>query len=191
MFPLSVGATPQGAVIEIRVFEEGHAEALFRLIEANRVSLSQWLPWLDWANLAADTAAHIRHSHERYRHDNGFAAGIWIDGQLGGSIGLHAIDPRHRSSSIGYWLSENFRGSGTMTQACRAIVGVAFEHYRLHRIEIRCATGNAKSCAIPERLGFTYEGILREAEWLYDHFVDLKIYSMREQDWDDGAIRLT
>jgi ribosomal-protein-serine acetyltransferase len=77
-----------------------------------------------------------------------------------------------------------------MTAACRAVVTEAFEHYGLHRIEIRCATKNHKSRAIPQRLGFVQEGILREAEWLYDHFVDLVVYSMLEQDWPGRTGRL-
>lgn len=188
MFPISV-ATPQGAAIQIRIFEEHHAEELFHLIEANRPSLRQWLPWLDWSLLPADTAQHIRQSYDRYKESNGFSAGIWVDGKLGGAIGLHAIDTLHRSSSIGYWLSKEFRGGGVMTEACRAVVEYVFAHYHLHRVEIRCATGNTKSCAIPQRLGFSYEGTLREAEWLYDHFVDLAVYSMLEQHWTTPAAR--
>jgi ribosomal-protein-serine acetyltransferase len=182
MFPISAGSTSRGA-LEIRLFEEHHADGLCQLIDSNRASLREWLPWLDWSHTPADTAEHIRLSLERYRESNGFSAGIWIDDKLAGAIGLHAIDSRHRSSSLGYWLSENYRGSGAMTLACRAVVTAAFRHYNLHRIEIRCATGNKKSCAIAERLGFTREGVLREAEWLYDHFVDLNVYAMLEQDW--------
>ena len=183
MFPIPAGTTPRGESIEIRLLEEQHADELFRLIDANRASLRQWLPWLDWSTSTADTADHIRLSYERYLQFNGFSGGIWIDGKLGGAVGLHAIDARHRSSSIGYWLGQNLRGGGAMTRACRAVVNAAFSHYHLHRIEIRCATGNQKSCAIARRLGFAYEGTLREAEWLYDHFVDLEVYSMLEQDW--------
>ncbi|HEY3840427.1 MAG TPA: GNAT family protein [Bryobacteraceae bacterium] len=182
MFPISAGVVPEGA-IDIQMFEEEHALELFQLIERNRTSLRQWLPWLDCTNVLADTVDHIRVSKKRFEESNGFSAGIRINGTLCGAIGLHAIDPRHRSSSIGYWLTEGLQGRGVMTKACRAVVGAAFEHYGLHRIEIRCATGNNKSCAIPERLGFQYEGTLREAEWLYDHFVDLRVYSMLEQDW--------
>jgi ribosomal-protein-serine acetyltransferase len=183
MFPISAGTLPSQEPIRVHLFEEHHADVLYQLIDRNRASLRQWLPWLDWSHSRADTAEHIRQSQERYKDSNGFSAGIWIGDQLAGAIGLHAIDARHRSSSIGYWLSEDYRGSGAMTQTCRAVISAAFIHYRLHRIEIRCATGNRKSCAIPERLGFTYEGKLREAEWLYDHFVDLHVYSMLEQDW--------
>ena len=35
----------------------------------------------------------------------------------------------------------------------------------------------------PERLGFTYEGTLRDKEWLYDHFVDSAVYSMLDDEW--------
>ena len=42
---------------------------------------------------------------------------------------------------------------------------------------------NKRSCAIPQRLGFSQEGILRQSEWLYDHFVDMAVYGMLAQDW--------
>ena len=188
MFPISAGTTPEGA-IAIEIFEEKHAEELFQLIECNRASLRQWLPWLDMSIVVGDTLDHIRVSKKRFEEADGFSAGIRIGGKLCGAIGLHAIDPRHRSSSIGYWLAGGTRGRGIMTKACEAVVAAVFDHYHLHRIEIRCATGNKKSCAIPERLGFQYEGTLREAEWLYDHFVDLRVYSILEQEWRAQADR--
>src|SRR3712207_6857835 len=49
--------------------------------------------------------------------------------------------------------------------------------FRSNRVSIACATENKKSCAIPERLGFRREGVQRQAEWLYDHFVDHVIYA--------------
>jgi ribosomal-protein-serine acetyltransferase len=55
--------------------------------------------------------------------------------------------------------------------------------YGLHRIEIRCATGNTRSAAIPLRLGFTEEGTLHEAEWLYDHWVDLRVFALVDVNW--------
>ena len=64
------------------------------------------------------------------------------------------FDPRHRNSSIGYWIDGASEGRGIMTRACRAMVSEGFHHYGLHRIEIRCATGNNRSASIPRRLGF-------------------------------------
>ena len=80
MFPISAGATADGAGIEIHIFEEAHAQELSLQIEANRRSLREWLPWLDWSNGVADTVEHIRGSRQRYEDSNGFSAGIWIAG---------------------------------------------------------------------------------------------------------------
>ena len=57
------------------------------------------------------------------------------------------------------------------------------EELGLHRVEIRCGTGNLRSCAIPRRLGFTSEGVAREAEWVNDSWVDLFVWWMLEADW--------
>ena len=109
--------------------------------------------------------------------------GIWAGGTLCGAIGLHPFDERHRSSSIGYWVDCGHEGRGIVTHACRAIVSEGFSEYGLHRIEIRCATGNDRSAAIAKRLGFIHEGVLREAEWLHDHWVDLNVFGMLQNVW--------
>ena len=70
-----------------------------------------------------------------------------------------------------------------MTEACRIYTCHAFATWNLNRVEIRCAVENRRSRAIPERLGFQSEGTIREAEWLYDHFVDHVIYGMLASDW--------
>jgi ribosomal-protein-serine acetyltransferase len=51
---------------------------------------------------------------------------------------------------------------------------------------IACGVENKRSQAIPQRLGFTHEGTARQAEWLYDHFVDHQIYSLLRSDVDDS-----
>jgi len=70
-----------------------------------------------------------------------------------------------------------------MTKACIAMIHHIFNDLHLNRVEIRCAVLNSKSRAIPERLGFSQEGTIREAEWLYDHFVDHIVYSLLAREW--------
>jgi ribosomal-protein-serine acetyltransferase len=50
-------------------------------------------------------------------------------------------------------------------------------------VEIHCATGNRKSCAIPERLGFRLEGLLREAHFVNGRYDDLNVYAMLASEW--------
>ena len=114
----------------------------------------------------------------------GFQCGIWFHGILAGVIGFHGLDWMNRNVEIGYWLGEEFQGHGIITKACHALVDYAFDEYKLNRVQIRCATGNKKSNAIVERLDFINEGTTRQAEFLYDHYVDLFVYGMTSDVWE-------
>jgi len=70
-----------------------------------------------------------------------------------------------------------------MTKACESFIDYAFNDFKLNRVEIRCAENNFKSRAIPQRLGFTKEGLIRDSEWLYDHYVDHIVYGMLAIEW--------
>ncbi len=169
---------------ELRLLEEQHEEELFALTNQNRQYLREWLPWLDNNKSLEDTEEFIRDSLEQFRSNNGFQLGIWSQGELAGVIGYHKIDWVNRATSIGYWLGARFQGKGLMTRACRALTSYAFKELKLNRVEIRCAVKNRKSRAIPIRLGFKEEGVIREAEWLYDRFVDHVVYGMLRSEWE-------
>jgi ribosomal-protein-serine acetyltransferase len=70
-----------------------------------------------------------------------------------------------------------------MTRSCRAIITYLFNELKLNRVEIRAAEFNMKSRSVPERLGFVQEGIVRQEEWINDHYVDHVIYGMLAKDW--------
>lgn len=170
-------------IAELRILEKHHADNLFALTDRSRGHLRQWLPFVDGTKSVDNTKKFIESGLRQFAEHNGFHAGIWVDGQIAGCVGFHQINWPNRKTSIGYWLGETFQGRGLMTSACRVLTDYALTELKLNRVVIECATENAKSRAIPERLGFTAEGTLRDAEWLYDHFVDHVIYSMLARDW--------
>ena len=169
---------------DLRLLQPYHAEALFALTDANRAHLRTWLPWLDHVKSVADSENFIKGVMRQFGENNGFQTGIWYQDQLAGVIGYHAIDWTNRSTALGYWLGESFQGHGLMTRAARALTTYALVDLSLNRIDIRCALGNRRSCAVAVRLGYTHEGIVRQAEWLYDRFVDHNVYAMLAQDWE-------
>ena len=59
----------------------------------------------------------------------------------------------------------------------------------VNRIEIRVRPDNVLSRAIPERLGFTQEGILRQKVRDADGWSDLVVYALLKGEWDrqEGA----
>jgi len=168
---------------ELRTIEERDAPAIFALTNANRLYLRQWLPWVDSTRSIEDTHAFIRTLNIQRTSNGCFGCVILYKRQVVGTISFHLIDWSNRRVEIGYWLGAAFQGKGLMTKACKAMVAYAFDEWKLNKVEIRCATGNTPSCAIPQRLGFILEGIIRQAEWLYDHYVDLKVFGMLESEW--------
>ena len=159
------------------------ASELFELTDRNRGYLRQWLPWLDNITRTEGARAFIRAAQAQASQNNGTQLAIRVEGRIAGIVGHHQIDWRNRHTSLGYWIGESLQGRGLVTAATAALLGHAFDDARLNRVEIRCAEGNTRSRAIPQRLGFREEGLLHEAEWLYDHFVDHIVYGMLARDW--------
>ena len=176
-------SAPVGEGLELRLLEPRHAETLFNLIDENREHLGYWFPWVEGTKTVEDSEEFIRGRLEQFAKGNGFVAGIWVDGELAGDIGLHYISPLFRSTEVGYWLGAEYEGRGIMTKTCRHLITYLFEELKLNRIEIRCAETNRRSCAIPERLGFRLEGKLRGMGYTQDGLTDHLIYGLLADEW--------
>ena len=166
----------------LRLAERRDADELAALIAANRDHLSRWMPWAAASDLDS-TKAFIDLTLAQIANDDGFQTAMVRDSRIIGMVGFHGVDWAHRSTSVGYWLAEEQQGRGTMTRAVRALVEHAFTTWELHRVEIQAATGNPRSQAIPIRLGFTREGVLRGVEKVGDRYLDHVVFGMLAPEW--------
>ena len=170
---------PQLDALGLRPLEKTDAPELHALVEANREYLARWVPWAA-AQQLADTEKFIAETQDQLARNDGFQLCIAPEGPIVGMVGFHSVSWGNRSTSIGYWLSEDHQGRGIMTTAVRALVSHAFDEWNLHRIEIDCAPANHRSRAIPERLGFREEATLRETELIGNHYLDSVVYGLLE-----------
>ncbi len=176
--------------VYLQLLEERHAAEVFSLVDRDRAYLREWLPWVDATQTQDDTLSFIRSSLEQFAANKGFVAGIWTERQFCGVIGTHQLDWLNRKGEIGYWLGRFFQGKGIMTAACRAVVTHLLCEMDLNRVTIHCASGNNKSCSVAIRLGFTEEGLVREAQLLHGLFHDLRRFAMLKKDWKPASSRL-
>jgi len=168
-----------GDGIEVRFLEPGDAEDVFAVIDANRDRLRPWMPWVDPTLGPDDTRAFIERVRASGTEDG---LGIYVDGSFVGGIGLR-LDEVNGDSEIGYWIGAAHEGRGLVTRACRALIDRAFGDLGLHRVTIRVAPDNARSRAIPERLGFREEGVTREAGRSALGHHDLVVYGLLDREW--------
>lgn len=168
----------------MKLLEPQDSDKLYQLIDSSREHLRQWLPWVDQNTTVEHSRQFIQHTLDQFASNNGFTAGIWYQGALAGIIGFHKIDWSNRSTSLGYWLGEEYTGLGLMQKAVSKSLDYAFLELRLNRVEIRSAIGNVRSRRIPEKLNFTHEGTIRQAEKLVYGYVNHNVYGMLLEEWE-------
>jgi len=168
------------------------APKLFALIDASRPYLRQWLNWVDATESVEDIRTFIQSGLDQAANGHGPVCCITHDNAIVGICGFKPINKKSRAAELGYWLAESVTGRGMMTRCVKTLLDYGFRELSLNRIELRAAAGNDRSRGVAKRLGFKEEGVLRDVEWLYDHYVDQVVYSMLKREWvseqDDGQL---
>jgi ribosomal-protein-serine acetyltransferase len=162
---------------------ECDVEEIYAVVRENLEQLKLWMPWAT-NDYSIDSAREfIKRNLTEYAENGSFSASIILEEKFVGGIGFHNLDLKNKSAHIGYWLAKEAQGKGIMTRCCRILFDYLFNEVGLNRIQINCNIENAKSRAIPERLGFQLEGIQRQVEWLHNEFRDWAIYAMLAEEW--------
>jgi ribosomal-protein-serine acetyltransferase len=167
---------------ELRLWEAGDAAELTEVVAANRDHLATWMPWAETYGFQ-DSVEFLDLKRLQLEAHDGLEAALVLDGEIAGGVGFHRVDWVNRSTSIGYWLAADAQGRGLMTAAVTALLDYAFFEWELHRVIIEVIVGNERSQAIPERLGFRQEAILREAKLVRGSHEDTRLYAMLAPEW--------
>ena len=154
------------------------ASDIFQLTDSNREYLRQWLPWLDDVTEVNHTRVFLEEQMMRFAKGEALHATIFYLGEIVGVVGFNTIDDKSKIGYIGYWLAESYNGKGIMSACVSDLIKIGRRYYALTEIDIRCATLNKRSRAIPERLGFNHKETLIRAECLYGRWVDHEVYGL-------------
>jgi len=173
----------------LRPLSERDCLRLFKAVDENRAHLRRFMGWLDSTRSVADISAFRARCIAQEQDGSALHRILEHDGQVAGVISLNQIDPFNRRAELGYWISRHLEGHGLCRRACVALMEYAFTELDLNRLSLAAAVENRRSRALAERLGFTLEGIRRESEWLYDHYVDHALYGLLQRDFMRSTAR--
>lgn len=106
-------------------------------------------------------------------------------GIIVGHISLGAIDRVNRSARVGKVLvgSSSDRGKGMGQAMMKAVLKIGFEDLRLHRISLGVFDFNEQAIRSYEKVGFTREGLLRDARKYKECYWNLVEMSILEDEW--------
>lgn len=107
--------------------------------------------------------------------------------QLIGSCGFHHFDRGFHRAETGYALHRAHWGKGIMTEAESAILTYGFTEMGLHRVEAVIDIANVRSKDLLLKLGFTYEGNLRQRYHFRDRFEDEHYFGLLKDEWHPPA----
>ncbi len=161
----------------LRQHDPSLADIMFRCVDEERERLRVFLPWVDGTRTAEDTRAYIQKTRDGHADGTQVGYGLFDPrtGEYMGNAGMHAIQWEHRCIELGYWILGRFEGKGHMSEAVRLLERACFD-LGFHRVEIRCSSANARSAAIPRRLGYTLDGTLRENAIEHGQYRDTLVF---------------
>ncbi|HEY2481197.1 MAG TPA: GNAT family protein [Caulobacteraceae bacterium] len=143
-----------------RVVEWMDIEPLSHIDEARAI--------IDWAKSQRALGSGLRWSI-RVRRTGAFV----------GTCGYNRITlERGRRGEIAYDLTGRWQGRGVMAAVLPATVEFGWNRLGLHRLEAFVTPGNARSCALLERHGFTREGVLAGYGFWKGRYFDQIVYGL-------------
>ena len=171
--------------VRLELTAEKHAKLLYNAINNNREHLSVFLPWIKNMQSVNDFSNYIKNCELLYRQEKEVSFVIILNEKPVGRIGLHHLNLQNKIGAIGYWLTKDAEGQGIISKSCKKLIDYGFNELGLNRIEIKCASENNKSQAIPQRFNFMKEGIMRQAEFVNENFLDIILYSILKKEWTE------
>ena len=182
----------KGERIELRILEPTFdlAKMIYQSINENREYL---LPWMRWASKKImgkpeDSFKYLISSKEERKKGLKYDYGIFLEDEYLGNIGIFDISGEDKSGEIGYWLKKSASGKGYMNESVKLIEDEFFDGDALNRIMIRCDEDNKPSANVAKRLGYVFEGIIRNEKYseTRGQFINYMVFSKLKKEWKKG-----
>lgn len=186
----TIGSPPAelvGPRIRVRPIEERDAPAVFEATDEARAYLAPWMHWPQHHRTLNETQATIRDAHMRWLHRDHFSMGIFdrAEETFLGSIALSVEEARIPSFDLSYWIKPDAEGQGYISEAVRLVTACAFDRLGARRVAIYCDPRNTRSARVAERLGFAFEGRLRQDALTPDGAVrDTLAFAMIREEYE-------
>jgi RimJ/RimL family protein N-acetyltransferase len=113
-------------------------------------------------------------------------AELAASGRLVGDVVLFFHSAKHAAGEIGYVFHPDVAGQGYATEACAAVLNVAFDArdgLGLHRVVARMDARNLASARLASRLGMRQEAHHRSSEMFKGTWADTVVYALLADEW--------
>jgi len=153
----------RGKRVIVRPYRDEDADDLQAAVAESRDHIRPWLPFADFHRTVEESLVWIIEQRARWILRENMNCAI-VDAQTGRYLGGTGLHPRGWSIpafEIGYWLRSSTEGKGYMTEAVQLLTDFAFDTLGAKRVMIQCDEANIRSANVARRLGYKFEGLIR------------------------------
>jgi RimJ/RimL family protein N-acetyltransferase len=182
--PFELGGPIATSRLRLRPFVAGDLDALFAY--QSRDDVTQHLQWSSRSRDEVQEALERKIAATAIRKEGDFlalAAELASTGEIVGDVVLGLESEEHRTGEIGYIVHPDHHGHGYATEAGRAVLRVAFEDLRLHRVTGRLDARNVASARVLEKLGMRREALQVENELVKGEWQSELVYAILDREW--------
>jgi [ribosomal protein S5]-alanine N-acetyltransferase len=146
--------------------------------------VSKYVTWETHKTLS-DTKQFVEFVLGQYENGKVAPWGIQYkeNGKFIGTIDFVSWNIPHQFAEIGYVLSQDYWGKGIGTEAANELISFGFQYMDLVRIQARCFVENIGSERVMEKVGMSFEGIIRKGMLVKGKHWDLKMYSILKEEY--------
>jgi RimJ/RimL family protein N-acetyltransferase len=173
----------------LRPFAPDDLEALYAY--QSRSDVARYLYWEARSIDEVRTSLGLKIASTRLTAEGdalSLAVVLTTTGEMIGDFILMNLSEEHRSAEIGFIIHPDDHGRGYATEAGRAVLGVAFEDYGLHRVIGRTEARNAASARVLQKLGMRQEAHLVENEFVKGEWQSELGFAILDREWH-GSVR--
>ncbi|HEX2805992.1 MAG TPA: GNAT family protein [Kineosporiaceae bacterium] len=163
--------------VTLRVWNEGDVEAILAACQDHDIQRWTRVPVPYLLDHATGLVRHYAPQLWQSRQGMSLAVAASDGDELLGSCGLVAVDAENLVGEVGYWLAPWARGRKMAQRAVGLLCQWAVTDGGLARLELYVEPGNGPSRAVAEKLGCTFEGLLRSKTLLHGVRRDLALYA--------------
>jgi RimJ/RimL family protein N-acetyltransferase len=185
--PFELGGPIETSRLRLRPFVAGDLDALFAY--QSRDDVTRHLYWGSRSRDEVQEALERKIAATAIRTEGDFlalAAELASTGEIVGDVVLGLVSEEHRTGELGYIVHPDHHGHGYATEAARAVLRVAFEGLRLHRVTGRLDARNVASARVLEKLGMRREALLVDNELVKGEWQSELVYAILAREWPAG-----
>lgn len=167
------------------------APVIAAAIAASQAELRRWFTWAQGEPSTAACRERCEKAEHNFETGAEYCFHLWLaKGEptaakaFAGKVNLVSRASDVPLYELGYWLRSDLAGQGLAAEAVGAVRALAFRELAAERLEIRSHAANQRSQRLALRLGFVFEGRLRnQRRDPAGRLADTLVYAQLRREW--------